>query len=105
MISNFKFWCQKVLPLVYDDSLSYYEVLCKITEILNEVIDQTNDLEAELAEFKKFVDATYVTKYDLKFNRFLDETGHFTGYLQDKSVACVLATLTDCINNLATGVD
>ena len=25
----FNFWCYKVLPLVYDDSLSYYEVLKK----------------------------------------------------------------------------
>lgn len=30
--SPFKFWCQKALPLVYDDSLSYYEVLCKLTK-------------------------------------------------------------------------
>ena len=26
----FRYWCQKVLPLVYDDSLSYYELLNKI---------------------------------------------------------------------------
>lgn len=31
----FRFWCQKVLPLVYDDSLSYYEVLCKVVDYLN----------------------------------------------------------------------
>lgn len=43
-INNFKFWCQKVLPLVYDDSLSYYEVLCKITYKLNEVINNINDI-------------------------------------------------------------
>ena len=33
-LSNFRFWCQKVLPLVYDDSLSYYEVLCKIVKYI-----------------------------------------------------------------------
>ena len=32
----------KVLPLVYDDSLSYYEVVCKVKEKLNEVIDLDN---------------------------------------------------------------
>ena len=31
----FRFWCQKVLPLVYDDSLSYYELLCKVVAYLN----------------------------------------------------------------------
>lgn len=39
-IKPFKFWCQKVLPLVYDDSLSYYEVLCKIVHYINELIKE-----------------------------------------------------------------
>lgn len=42
-ITNLRFWCQKVLPLVYDNSLSYYELLCKIAAKLNEVIDATNE--------------------------------------------------------------
>lgn len=42
-VKNFKMWCQKVLPLVYDDSLSYYEVLCKVVEYLNQVIDAVNE--------------------------------------------------------------
>lgn len=41
-IGGFKMWCQKVLPLVYDDSLSYYEVLCKVTAYLNDVIEHIN---------------------------------------------------------------
>lgn len=40
------FWSQKVLPLVYDDSLSYYEVLCKVTSKINELIGYiTNNIE------------------------------------------------------------
>ena len=39
-LSTFKFWCYKVLPLVYDDSLSYYEVLCKVVNYINNLIDQ-----------------------------------------------------------------
>ena len=52
-ISNFRFWCQKVLPAVYDDSLSYYELLCKVVAKLNEVINSqnsTNDNASELAQ-------------------------------------------------------
>ena len=41
-IGTFRHWCQKVLPAVYDDSLSYYEVLCKLTNYLNEVIENNN---------------------------------------------------------------
>lgn len=37
-LGQFKFWCQKVLPLVYDDSLSYYELLCKVVNYLNDTI-------------------------------------------------------------------
>lgn len=38
------FWCQKVLPLVYDDSLSYYEILCKIKSKIDEIIDKINNI-------------------------------------------------------------
>ena len=38
-------YCQKVLPLVYDDSLSYYEVLCKLTTKINELIELFNSYE------------------------------------------------------------
>lgn len=39
-----KFWCQKVLPLVYDESLSYEELLCKVVAYLNEVIEGFNGI-------------------------------------------------------------
>lgn len=34
-----QYYCQKVLPAVYDESLSYYELLCKITAKINEIIN------------------------------------------------------------------
>lgn len=37
-----KFWSQKVVPLVYDNSLSYYEFNCKVCSYLNSVIEQLN---------------------------------------------------------------
>lgn len=37
------FWCQKVIPLVFDDSLSYYEAICKFMQKLNEVINALNN--------------------------------------------------------------
>lgn len=43
-VTPLKFWCQKVLPLVYDDSLSYYELLCKVTNKINELIENNNEL-------------------------------------------------------------
>lgn len=36
----FRFWAQTVLPTLYDDSLSYYEVLSKLVKWLNNTIQQ-----------------------------------------------------------------
>lgn len=54
----FKSWCRKILPLVYDDSISYYEVLCKLTEYIQKLIDQMGDydnLETEIQELQQEV--------------------------------------------------
>lgn len=51
-LKSFRMWCQKVLPLVYDDSLSYYEVLCKVVTYLNNVIEGTNGVIDDVEELK-----------------------------------------------------
>lgn len=43
-LKPFRFWCQKVLPLVYDDSLSYFELLCKVVDYLNNTMTDVNTL-------------------------------------------------------------
>lgn len=53
-----RFWCQKVLPLVYDESLSYYELLCKIMKHLSEAETDVSALEQWLEE----LDAAAVKK-------------------------------------------
>lgn len=47
-MSPFRYWVQKVLPLVYDDSLSYAELLYKVVAFLNNVIDTANDLTSDM---------------------------------------------------------
>lgn len=49
-IGQLRFWCQKILPLVYDDSLSYYELLCKVVEKLNLVIQNVDGLPDYIGE-------------------------------------------------------
>lgn len=46
----FRFWCQKVLPIAFDDSLSYYEILCKVIDYLNGMFDDLKNLE-ELSQY------------------------------------------------------
>lgn len=68
-LQTFRFWCYKVLPLVYDDSLSYYEVLCKVTDYINKLIDQDKifgkeltQLQADLKTVQNWID-NYDTSY------------------------------------------
>lgn len=65
----FKFWCYKVLPLVYDDSLSYYEILCKMVTYINNLIetdklqnDEINKLKQEVQEVQK-----WINNFDTRF--------------------------------------
>lgn len=39
------YYCHKILPLVYDNSLSYYENLCKIADILQKTIQELSNLK------------------------------------------------------------
>lgn len=39
-----RYWIQMVLPLVYDDSLSYMELLGKVTNTLNQLVENNNKL-------------------------------------------------------------
>lgn len=62
-LKHFHFWCQKVLPLVYDDSLSYYELLCKVVHYINDLIESDKDiisnideLSSELAVIQNWID-------------------------------------------------
>lgn len=64
-IDSFRFWCQKVLPLVYDDSLSYYELLCKVVNYLNNTIGDVNTLGGDVDNLNKaFIELQdYVNNY------------------------------------------
>lgn len=59
MESMLKFYCQKVLPLVYDDSLSYYEVQCKLVSKINSMIANDEAMQRELENLGKRVDDVY----------------------------------------------
>lgn len=54
--------CPKILPLVYDESLSYYEAISKLREKINELIVFTNDKLDDILREKLdslFIDAMY----------------------------------------------
>lgn len=91
-VADFKFWCQKVLPLVYDDSLSYYEVLNKMVVYLNQVIDNINADIDNVAELKDdfLLLQTYV-------NNFFDDIDQLVTYTE-RAEAAQSAAATSAIN-------
>lgn len=67
-------WCQKIIPLVYDDSLSYYENICKAMQKLNEVITNTNMIPDMIKqEVQDFINSGQIEE-------MIEEM--LTGYLQ-----------------------
>ena len=80
-LKPFKAWFQKTLPLVYDDSLTYQELLYKLIAKINEVVEsqnQTNEnfdeLYALFVQLKDYVD-NYFKNLDVQkeINNKLDE--------------------------------
>ena len=47
-LKPFRFWCQKVLPLVYGDELSYYELLCKVVDYLNKTMEDVENMDTDM---------------------------------------------------------
>lgn len=94
---HFRFWCQSVLPLVYDDSLSYYEVLCKVVDYINKLIDTDRELFADLDELRAELKVVqeWIDNFDTSFMEEiiaqyikmvffgLTDDGYFVAYIPD----------------------
>ena len=97
-LKSFRMWCQKVLPLVYDDSLSYYEVLCKVVTYLNNVIEGTNGVIDDVEELKNDLATVqnWINNFDTKYAEKiiaqyiatmvffgLTDSGYFVAYIPE----------------------
>lgn len=94
-----RYWCQKVLPLVYDESLSYYEVLCKLCDEMKKLMQGMDDLSSEVATLKQAINDVqkWIDNFDTDFIKKLvldyvaesvkqvyfglSNTGYFVAYI------------------------
>lgn len=69
MLETFRFWCFKVLPLVYDDSLSYYEILCKVVDYINKLIEQDKVFGSEIEKLKQEISVVqnWIKNFDTSY--------------------------------------
>lgn len=65
----FRFWCYKVLPLVYDDSLSYYEILCKMVTYINNLIETDKLQNDDIDKLKKELQSVqnWINNFDTSY--------------------------------------
>ena len=80
MLNTMSFYCQPILPLVYDESMSYYETLCKVVGQLNntgETVNKLNEgLTAEIADRQAGDEAL-----DARIKQ-IEETNHHIHFLK-----------------------
>lgn len=72
-VGAFRFWCQKVLPAVYDDSLSYYELLCKVMKWLTDLTDVTNEQSDAITELQETLAQFMEGEFDPYIEEKVDE--------------------------------
>ena len=87
-MQTFRFWCQKILPLVYDDSLSYYELLCKVVDYINDLINNDKAINAELTQVQK--DLEIINKWIEDFG-----TEYAEKILAEHIATMILVEITD----------
>lgn len=86
----FNFWCYSVLPLVYDDSLTYYEIICKIVDYVNAMVEDEKALAKVVEKYGVDI-ATMQTEID-KVNKELDD------FKSGKALGIYLDALSKWIN-------
>lgn len=101
-LTPFRYWCTKILPLTYEDSLSYYELLSKVVDYLNKAMEDVDNLNTDMtALYKAYGELEdYVNNYfhNLDFqeevNARLDEMAE-TGELDTVISNAIRAKMTE----------
>lgn len=93
----FRWWVQSVMPLVFDDSLSYYEVLAKLTKYIEGLTGDVEQIEKVLETIEGIEDITQFTEF---LERIQAEIGNLENLQTDTK-----ANLVSAINEVALKAD
>lgn len=107
-ITPLNFWVQPVIPLTFDDSISYLETLGKVVEKLNESLTQNEDWAAELrkdiADFTTDINQkmqSFEDKIELRVTKFESDTKMAITRFQketNNAAAAFQSTITNLVN-------
>lgn len=118
----FFYWVHKALPLVYDDALSYMELLSKVLWALNKNTEKTNEMSKVIASLVEFINKFFESDEferiltekldemaeDGTLDTMLNEITHSTKFIptdeeHEQYVSGVCATIADWFANMANG--
>lgn len=107
-ITPLNFWVQPVIPLTFDDSISYLETLGKVVEKLNESLTQNEDWAAELrkdiTDFTTYINQkmqSFEDKIELRVTKFESDTKTAITRFQKETntaAAAFQSTITNLVN-------
>ena len=67
-------YCQKVLPATFDDSLSYYEVLCKLRNFIIKFSESTGSDISELQQaYRELYDYVHGTAWEGAIEQWVND--------------------------------
>lgn len=101
----------KIVPLVYDDTLSYYEFLCKVLNKMNECINSLNtlgvrvdDLEQAVSQLQEIVD-----QFDERISKNESDISDLQGNVADINTAIdnintAIGSINDTLSTLSGDV-
>lgn len=80
-LNKVNYSCQKVLPAVFDDSLSYYESVCKLVAKINEMVDAINNISVDILDEARAYTDSAIKLFDNKVQSSVDEVYQIRGQL------------------------
>lgn len=92
--------CYKVLPLIFDEALSYYEVLCKIKDTVNDLIDQVSEIDDDVSDLLSWVGTGSVD--DRIYGAELEAKGYAESYTDEKISRCGMVLFEGTIEPLGS---
>ena len=100
-LQPFRYWCQKVLPLVYDDSLSYYELLCKVVDYLNKTMEDVETLHDDVTNIREAYEQlqNYVNVYFSSLDVQQEINNKLNQMASDGSLSSLLTPLISSNSN------
>jgi hypothetical protein len=98
-------FCPKIVPLVYDDSLSYYEFLNKLMVKLNEVITFANQINANVEYLREIVERiqTLIDGFDTRITANEQDIANLKTAME--SVNTIIEGINSTLTDMQADID